>query len=109
MKDEFVEIHDILRASGPARASYSVGSLLLIKAVVDQSHDLDNKSMGDRKETRYPREGGEYVPSKTSHAEKHSAGDQDDPCSQLNPATSAGSRKLLAGRRLHGRQDIPTT
>jgi hypothetical protein len=104
MKDEFVEIHDILRASGPARASYSFGSPLFIKAMT-----LDNESIGGRKEPRYPRDGREYVRSQTSHAEKHSAGNEDDPYSQRDPATSARSRKLLAGRRLHGRQDIPTT
>jgi hypothetical protein len=41
--------------------------------------------------------------------EKHSAGNEDDPYSQRDPAMSARSGKLLAGRRLHGRQDIPTT
>ena len=44
--------------------------------------DLNNKSIADRQETRYSRDSSEYVRSKTTHAEKHSAGNQHDPYSQ---------------------------
>ena len=78
-------------------------------SVVEQGRDLGNKSVADRKDTPYPRDGGEYIRSKTIDAEKHSTGNQDDPYSQRDRATSARSPKLLARGRLHGRQDIPET
>jgi hypothetical protein len=78
-------------------------------SVVEQDRDLSNKSIADRKDTRYPSDGSEYVRGKTVDAEKHRAGNQADPYSQCDRATSAYSPKLLAGGRLHGRQDIPAT
>jgi hypothetical protein len=65
---------------------------------------LDDKSICDRKETRYPSDGREYVGSKTSHAEKHCAGNQDDPYNQREPASSAHPDIRHGARRLHGRK-----
>jgi hypothetical protein len=78
-------------------------------SVVKQGRDLGNKSIADRKDTRYPGDGSDHVRSKAVHAEKYSAGNQDDPYSQRDRAASARSPILLAGGRLHGGQDIPTT
>ena len=87
--------------------SDALGELFVALSVVEQGHDLNNESIADREETRYPRDSSEYVRSKTPHAEKHSAGNQDDPYSERDPAAPACSPILLAGGRLHGRQDIP--
>ncbi len=78
-------------------------------SVIEQCRDLGNKSIADRKDTRYPRDGSDYVRSKAVHAEKYRAGNQDEPYGQRDRAASARSPKLLAGGRLHGGQDIPAT
>src|SRR5688572_13146209 len=77
-------------------------------SVVEQGHDLNDQSVADRQETRYPRDRSEYVRSKAPHAEKHSSGNQHNPCSERDPATSARSPILLAGGPLHSRHDIST-
>ena len=48
-------------------------------SVIEQGHDLNNKSVADRQETRNPRDRSEYVRSKAPHAEKHSSGNQHNP------------------------------
>jgi hypothetical protein len=78
-------------------------------SVVEQGHDLNDKSVADRQETRYSRDSSEYVRSKTPHAKKHSSGNQHNPRSERDQATSARSPILLTGGRLHRRQDIPAT
>jgi hypothetical protein len=83
--------------------------LFITLSVVEQGRDLGNKSIADRKDARYPSDGSQYVRSNTLDAEKYRAGNQADPDSQRNRATSARSPKLLAGGRLHGGQDIPAT
>jgi hypothetical protein len=75
---------------------------------------LDNKSIGDRKETRYPRDRREYVRSETSHAEKHGAGNEDigdrkEPAIPATVVSTSEARRLMLRSTAPVMRTIPTT